>query len=103
MKTLITTAALFIFPAISIAQVPVDDNGKPIGSYASQADIVPIVDDGIPHLSQAELQDLGDKKRAGKPVATQLRDIDARIKRKAKQLEKKDNALEALRSEREEV
>ena len=52
---------------------------------------------------QAELQDLRDKRRAGKPVATQLRDIDARIKRKAEQLEKKDKALEALRSEREEV
>ena len=52
---------------------------------------------------RAALQDLRDKRRSGKPVATQLRDIDARIKRKTEQLGKKDKALEALQRDRDEV
>ena len=52
---------------------------------------------------RAEVQELRDKRRSGKPITTQLREIDARIKRKAEQLEKKDKALEALRKDRDEV
>ena len=50
MKAQTRIALLMLLPAVSLAQVPVDDSGKVIGSYESQ--------DGIPRLSQAELQDL---------------------------------------------
>jgi hypothetical protein len=58
MKTRITTAILLLVPALSLAQVPVDDDGNVIGKYESQSNITPIVDDGVPRLSYAELQDL---------------------------------------------
>jgi hypothetical protein len=57
MKAHIKIALLFI-PAISLAQAPVDEYGDIIGPYESQADIMPIGDDGIPRLSYAELQEL---------------------------------------------
>ena len=58
MKTRISTAMLLLVPALSLAQVPVDDDGNVIGKYESQSNITPIVDDGVPRLSYAELQDL---------------------------------------------
>jgi hypothetical protein len=58
MKAQIKIVLLLLSPAISLAQVPVDDSGKVIGSYESQADIAPVGEDGIPRLSQAELQEL---------------------------------------------
>jgi hypothetical protein len=58
MKALLTTAMFLFLPAALMAQVPVDDNGNVIGNYESQADIMPIGEDGIPRLSQTELQDL---------------------------------------------
>ena len=58
MKAQIRIVLLLLSPAISLAQVPVDDSGKVIGSYESQADIAPVGEDGIPRLSQAELQEL---------------------------------------------
>jgi hypothetical protein len=47
-----------LLPAAAMAQVPVDDNGNAIGNYESQADIMPIGEDGIPRLSHTELQEL---------------------------------------------
>lgn len=58
MKNRIKTALLLLAPALSLAQVPVDDDGNVIGDYQSQAEVMPIVDDGIPLLSYAELQEL---------------------------------------------
>lgn len=58
MKAQTRIALLLLLPAISLAQVPVDDSGKVIGSYASQADTASVGEDGIPLLSQAELQEL---------------------------------------------
>ena len=58
MKAQTRIALLLLLPAVSLAQVPVDDSGKVIGSYESQADTATVGDDGIPRLSQAELQDL---------------------------------------------
>ena len=58
MKAQIGTAILLLLPALSFAQVPVDDNGNVIGKAESQADIMPLGDDGIPRLSHADLQDL---------------------------------------------
>ena len=58
MKAQTRIALLMLLPAVSLAQVPVDDSGKVIGSYESQADTASVGDDGIPRLSQAELQDL---------------------------------------------
>ncbi len=58
MKAQITTTLLLMLPALSFAQVPVDENGKIVGQYESQADIMPIGDDGIPQLTRAELQEL---------------------------------------------
>ena len=58
MKTRISTAMLLLVPALSLAQVPVDEDGNVIGKYESQSNITPIVDDGVPRLSYAELQDL---------------------------------------------
>ncbi len=58
MKIRISTAMLLLIPALSLAQVPVDDDGNVIGKYESQSNITPIVDDGVPRLSYAELQDL---------------------------------------------
>jgi hypothetical protein len=54
----IKIAILLLLPALSLAQVPVDDNGNVIGKVESQADIMPLGDDGIPRLSQAQLQEL---------------------------------------------
>ena len=58
MKTQFVTALLFLLPAVSLAQVPVDDDGNIIGNYESQAEIMPIGEDGIPRLSHTELQEL---------------------------------------------
>jgi len=58
MKAQFATALLFLLPVLSMAQVPVDDDGNIIGDYASQAEIMPIGEDGIPRLSHYELQDL---------------------------------------------
>jgi hypothetical protein len=58
MKTYIATALLITLPALAIAQVPVDDNGNVVGKYESQADIMPIGEDGIPRLSSDELREL---------------------------------------------
>ena len=58
MKIRISTALFLLVPALSIAQVPVDDDGNVIGKYESQSNITPVVDDGVPRLSYAELQDL---------------------------------------------
>lgn len=58
MKAFIRNTLLMLVPAISLAQVPVDDDGNVIGTYESQADITPITDDGIPRLSQTQLQEL---------------------------------------------
>ena len=58
MNTRISTAILLLLPALSFAQVPVDDDGNVIGQYESQSNITPIVDDGIPRLAYAELQEL---------------------------------------------
>ena len=58
MKTQFPTVLLVLLPALTFAQVPVDDNGNVIGNYESPADIMPIGDDGIPQLSRAELQEL---------------------------------------------
>jgi uncharacterized protein DUF3300 len=58
MKTQTRIALLLLIPAVSLAQVPVDDTGKVIGSYESQADTAAVGEDGIPRLSQAELQEL---------------------------------------------
>jgi len=58
MKAQTKIALLLLLPAISLAQVPVDDSGKVIGSYESQADTASVGEDGLPRLSQAELQEL---------------------------------------------
>jgi len=58
MKAKLTTVMLLFMPAISMAQVPVDDSGNIIGNYESAAEIMPIGEDGIPRLSQTELQEL---------------------------------------------
>lgn len=58
MKAQFATALIFLLPALSMAQVPVDDDGNIIGDYESQAEIMPIGEDGIPRLSHNELQDL---------------------------------------------
>jgi hypothetical protein len=58
MKAQTRIALLLLLPAISLAQVPVDDSGKVIGSYESQADTASVGDDGIPRLTQPELQEL---------------------------------------------
>jgi hypothetical protein len=58
MKTQFPTILLALLPALTFAQVPVDDNGNVIGNYESPADIMPIGDDGIPQLSRVELQEL---------------------------------------------
>lgn len=58
MKNLLATAIFFLVPAVSMAQVPVDEDGNVIGNYESQADIMPIGEDGIPRLSHTELQEL---------------------------------------------
>jgi len=58
MKAQLATAMLFLLPAVSMAQVPVDDDGNIIGNYPSQAEVMPIGEDGIPRLSQYELQEL---------------------------------------------
>jgi hypothetical protein len=58
MKAQTRIALLLLLPAISLAQVPVDDSGKVIGNYESQADTASVGEDGIPRLSQAQLQEL---------------------------------------------
>jgi len=58
MKAQTRIALLLLLPAISLAQVPVDDSGKVIGSYEAQTDTATTGEDGIPRLSQAELQEL---------------------------------------------
>ncbi|NCF74371.1 MAG: DUF3300 domain-containing protein [Gammaproteobacteria bacterium] len=58
MKALIATAMFILVPAVSMAQVPVDDDGNVIGSYESSAEIMPIGEDGIPRLSHTDLQEL---------------------------------------------
>ncbi len=58
MKALKTKVLLMMLPTLAFAQVPVDDDGNAIGSYESQAEVMPIGDDGIPRLSQAELEEL---------------------------------------------
>jgi hypothetical protein len=58
MKAQLITALFFLLPAATIAQVPVDDYGNVIGDYESQAEVMPIGEDGIPRLSHTELQEL---------------------------------------------
>jgi Protein of unknown function (DUF3300) len=58
MKAQTRIALLLLLPAISLAQVPVDDSGKVIGNYESQADAVLVGEDAIPRLSQTQLQEL---------------------------------------------
>jgi hypothetical protein len=58
MKAQTRIALLSLLPAISLAQVPVDDSGNVIGNYESQADTVSVGEDGIPRLSQTQLQEL---------------------------------------------
>jgi len=58
MKTQLATVMLFLLPAVSTAQVPVDDDGNMIGNYESQAEVMPIGEDGIPRLSHTDLQEL---------------------------------------------
>ncbi len=58
MKAYIRLTLLLLVPAVSLAQVPVDDDGNAIGSYEPQAEITSIDKDGIPHLSQTQLQEL---------------------------------------------
>ena len=52
---------------------------------------------------RAELQELRDKRRSGKPPLTQLRDLDGRIRRKTEQLGKKVKAREVLQERRDKV
>jgi len=58
MKAYIRNLLLVLVPAVSLAQVPVDDDGNVVGKYESQADITSLSDEGIPALSQDELQEL---------------------------------------------
>lgn len=58
MKAQIKTALLLLVPALSLAQVPVDDDGNVIGTYQSQADVMSITDYGVPLMSHADLQEL---------------------------------------------
>ena len=58
MKAHIKITLLLLAPALSMAQVPVDEYGYAIGTYESGADVMPIGEDGIPRLSQTDLQDL---------------------------------------------
>jgi hypothetical protein len=58
MKAQLAKAMLFLLPAISMAQVPVDEDGNIFGKYESQAEVMPFGEDDIPRLSQSELQDL---------------------------------------------
>lgn len=58
MKAQTRIALLLLLPAVSLAQVPVDDSGEVIGNYQSQADTASVGEDGIPRLSQTELQEL---------------------------------------------
>lgn len=58
MNTRITAVLMFLVPAFALAQTPVDDDGKVVGPYQSQADIMPIDDSVPPLLSHAELQEL---------------------------------------------
>lgn len=57
----VTAAAVSLLlsaPMVALAQVPVDENGNVIGTYQSQADVMPLGDNGIPKLSDYELQEL---------------------------------------------
>jgi hypothetical protein len=58
MKAQTRIALLLLVPAVSLAQVPVDDDGNAIGSYQSQADVMSIGETEVAPLSQAELQEL---------------------------------------------
>ena len=51
-------AITLFFPAISAAQVPVDEAGNVLGQVAVGAEIEAIGDDGIPRLSALELEEL---------------------------------------------
>ena len=51
-------AISLIFPAFSMAQVPVDEDGNVIGSNASSAAVMPLGEDDIPLLTPIELQEL---------------------------------------------
>ena len=55
MKAQTRIALLLLLPAVSLAQVPVDDSGKVIGSYESQADTASVGEDGIPTPVQVEV------------------------------------------------
>ncbi len=58
MKAQTRIALLLLVPAISLAQVPVDDDGNAIGTYQSQSDVMSTSETGVAPLSQAELQEL---------------------------------------------
>lgn len=58
MKAVIKTLALLAVPVFTWAQVPVDEDGNVIGKSASQADVMPIGEEGIPRLDSSELQEL---------------------------------------------
>ena len=58
MKAVIKTLALLAVPTLTWAQVPVDDDGNVIGKSVSQADVMPLGEEGIPLLDSGELQEL---------------------------------------------
>ena len=58
MKAVIKVLVLLSLPALTWAQVPVDEDGNVIGKSASQADVMPLGEEGIPRLDRSELQEL---------------------------------------------
>jgi len=58
MKARLTTVILMLISAVTLAQVPVDDDGNVVGRNAAQSDIMKVGEAGIPLLSHTELQEL---------------------------------------------
>lgn len=58
MKARLTTVILMLISAVTLAQVPVDDDGNVVGNNAAQSDIMKVGEAGIPLLSHTELQEL---------------------------------------------
>ena len=54
---LLAVAALAVSP-VAFSQVPVDDDGKPVGSYAATDELPALGDEDIPLMSATELEDL---------------------------------------------